>query len=305
MKNQGQKSNIKTLIVFIAVSALIITGLVWYFVTQSNAMKNNSTTANETKKVAKKKDPEPVKEEVKEEEPVAVAPLETQKKPASTVVVTIPGAQPIEALVDNYDDDASIWHRVNKTHPFNTVTYAPSVQIVTVPTQSGRGADERSMRSIAIGPLQSMFDAARANGISLLAGSGYRSYYTQVALFNRYVSEVGRDQAMTFSAPPGHSEHQSGLTMDISSADMGCWLEICFGDTASGKWLAANSYRYGFILRYPQGKESITGFQYEPWHFRYVGIPLATALYQSGLTLDEAQPYINNALSQLREQGKV
>ena len=124
----------------------------------------------------------------------------------------------------------------------------------------------------------------------------------RLQFYNRYVAQVGETQARTFSAPPGHSEHQSGLAVDLSSADQTCWLEICFRDTPAGQWLAENFYHYGFVLRYPEGKEAITGFQFEPWHFRYVDKDLATALYQSGLTLEEAQPYLREAQRMVAER---
>ena len=123
-------------------------------------------------------------------------------------------------------------------------------------------------------------DAAK-EGLNLFIVSGYRSYEYQKNLYNRYVARDGKAQADTYSARPGHSEHQTGLAFDI------CSLETSFENTAEGKWLAANSYKYGFILRYPKGKQPITGYIYEPWHFRYIGVDKATAVYQSGLCLEE------------------
>ena len=86
-------------------------------------------------------------------------------------------------------------------------------------------------------------------------------------------------------------------------ADQTCWVDDCFERTAAGKWLAAHAHEYGFILRYPKGKESITGYQYEPWHFRYVGRELAGALHQSGLTMEEAWSYIEEAMTKLKQRG--
>ena len=123
-------------------------------------------------------------------------------------------------------------------------------------------------------------DAAK-EGLNLFVVSGYRSYEYQKNLYNRYVARDGKAAADTYSARPGHSEHQTGLAFDI------CSLETSFENTAEGKWLAANAHKYGFILRYPKGKQSITGYIYEPWHFRYIGVDKATAVYQSGLCLEE------------------
>ena len=120
-------------------------------------------------------------------------------------------------------------------------------------------------------------------GINLRIISGFRSYNTQVSLYNRYVARDGQAEADRYSARAGHSEHQSGLAADINS------LEQSWENTAEGKWLNDNCYKYGFIIRYPKGKESITGYMFEPWHIRYVGVDLATALYNNGnwITLEE------------------
>lgn len=124
-------------------------------------------------------------------------------------------------------------------------------------------------------------DAAK-EGINLKIISGYRSYSKQQSTYNRYVNRDGKSAADRYSARPGHSEHQTGLAFDVNS------LEQSFGNTKEGKWLSANCYKYGFILRYPQGKEAITGYMYEPWHFRYIGDE-ASKLYNNGswITLEE------------------
>ena len=233
---------------------------------------------------------------------VTTAPSRFETAMPTPVMLRLPNADAVPALVDDYANDASLWKLVNKSAPFSDLTYAPNVQLVPVATQAGRGVDERSLRVDTFADLQAMFQDARAVGHELHVGSGYRSYTTQAAIYSRYVAQVGETQARTFSAPPGHSEHQSGLAVDLSSADQICWLEICFRDTPAGQWLAENFYHYGFVLRYPEGKEAITGFQFEPWHFRYVDKDLATALYQSGLTLEEAQPYLREAQRMVAER---
>lgn len=111
--------------------------------------------------------------------------------------------------------------------------------------------------------------------------SAYRSYNSQERIFNGWVNMYGFEYASTISSQAGHSEHQTGLTMDLDS------LEESYGDTAAGIWLAQNCYKYGFIIRYPKGKENITGYSYEPWHVRYLGKSTAKLVYSSGLTLEE------------------
>lgn len=121
-----------------------------------------------------------------------------------------------------------------------------------------------------------MKNAAASDGLNIYVVSGFRSYNTQNNLYNNYVNRDGRDAADTYSARPGHSEHQTGLAADINMVDDE------FEYTPEGKWLNDNAYKYGFILRYPKGKTNETGYIYESWHFRYVGVPLATKLYNGG-----------------------
>ncbi len=129
-----------------------------------------------------------------------------------------------------------------------------------------------------------MKQAAASEGINLWIASGFRSYATQQGLYARYVAGYGQAAADTFSARAGHSEHQTGLAMDVNN------IEDWFGDTKEGKWLAENCHKYGFIIRYPKSKEAITGYKYEPWHIRYLGETIATDVYNSGLCLEE---YLN------------
>ncbi|MBE6812061.1 MAG: peptidase M15 [Ruminococcaceae bacterium] len=128
---------------------------------------------------------------------------------------------------------------------------------------------------------QMAYDAYYGDGIYLYELSGYRSYATQNRLYNNYVAADGKQLADTYSARPGHSEHQSGLALDVNS------VEASFAYTAEAKWLAANCYKYGFILRYPYGKTNKTGYIYEAWHIRYVGVDIATKIHNSGLCLEE------------------
>lgn len=139
------------------------------------------------------------------------------------------------------------------------------------------------MLTIFMNAFNKMQADAAAQGIELSIVSGYRSYSRQNTLYNNYVARDGKVAADTYSARAGHSEHQTGLAADINS------LYQSFINTAEGQWLNNNCYKYGFIIRYPQGKESITGYMYEPWHIRYVGVDIATKLYNNGnwLSLEE------------------
>lgn len=129
--------------------------------------------------------------------------------------------------------------------------------------------------------LYEMFAAAKNDGISLWIASGFRSYQRQTTLYNNYVAKDGKAAADRYSARPGHSEHQTGLAFDLNS------LEQSFGNTPEGRWIAANSWKYGYIIRYPEDTEAITGYMYEPWHVRYIGKDNAKAVFESGLCLEE------------------
>lgn len=123
--------------------------------------------------------------------------------------------------------------------------------------------------------------AAQSAGYSIPTVSGYRSYDYQAMLYNGYVQRDGQAAADTYSDRPGCSEHQTGLAFDVGAIDNN------YGNTAEGQWLAAHCHEFGFIIRYQQGKESITGYMYEPWHIRYVGVNAATEIAQRGITLEE------------------
>lgn len=130
----------------------------------------------------------------------------------------------------------------------------------------------------ALGRLQA---AARLEGYDIPTLSGYRSYDYQGTLYHNYVARDGQVAADTYSARPGYSEHQSGLAFDVGAIDNH------YGDTQEGMWLYAHCHEYGFIVRYLAGKENITGYQYEPWHIRYVGVEAASEIQQRGITLEE------------------
>lgn len=144
------------------------------------------------------------------------------------------------------------------------------------------------MRKEAYQALKEMFAAAKEEeGYELHARSGYRSYNTQASLYSSYVENYGQSDADKYSAKPGQSEHQTGLAMDITCEAINYQLEDTFVDTDEGSWVAQNAHRFGYIIRYPKGKEDITGYNYEPWHIRYLGPELAKEVYESGLTLEE------------------
>lgn len=177
------------------------------------------------------------------------------------------------------DDPASIWVIANKARPLNPSGYIPADLVIpSVPLRYDTTYEEMKLRKEAAESLQEMTNDAKSESVNLKLASGYRSYNLQTSVYNNFVKTQGRATADTQSARPGYSEHQTGLAADLEPVDRSCEIADCFATTKEGVWLAANSYKYGYIVRYLPGKQNIVGYKYEPWHFRYVGRELAAEL---------------------------
>ena len=188
--------------------------------------------------------------------------------------------QPIE----NPDD---ILVLVNKTR-YLDADYKPSDLVVPDVKFSFDGEHEKKyMRREAAEALEEFFGQAREEGIYIFALSGYRSYNTQKWLFENRANKVGEEEANKLIARPGESEHQTGLAMDITSQSVQFDLKTKFGETEEGEWVRDNAHKFGFIIRFAKDKESITGYNYEPWHIRYVGKEAAREIYDRGIALEE------------------
>lgn len=188
--------------------------------------------------------------------------------------------QPETPKPETSKPSAPSYNGSHKMEVIDGITYFDGVMIAnktyTLPASYNPG-----VQPVAMDAFYDMQAAAAADGISLWILSSFRSYEDQDVIYNRYVAQDGRDAADTYSSRPGHSDHQTGYTFDLNS------LEQDFQYDPAGKWLDKNCYKYGFIIRYPKGKESSTGYMYEPWHVRYIGVDLATKVTQSGLSLEE------------------
>jgi D-alanyl-D-alanine carboxypeptidase len=171
-------------------------------------------------------------------------------------------------------DPTSRWVVVNKQRPLSPSTYAPTD---LAPVGGGQ-----VMRADAADALAQLMSAASAAKVPMHAVSGYRSYSYQVSVHDRSVERNGSAAADDSSARPGYSEHQTGWAVDVGVG--GCDVEKCFAETPQGRWVAANSWRYGFVVRYPQGAQAITGYEYEPWHLRWVDVPLATYMHEKNIS---------------------
>ena len=190
------------------------------------------------------------------------------------------------AFVMPHQDPTDTLILVNKTNR------APAVPVTLVKpnvTPTSEALSENIyMQPEAAAALEALFEGAQEDGITLFATSGFRSYSTQKAIFERKLETMNEKAANASVAKPGYSEHQTGLAMDVEGlSSLGSGLVEDFGETPEGMWLAAHCHEYGFILRYPKGKTNITGYIYEPWHIRYVGRKAAAEIHEKDITLEE------------------
>ncbi len=213
------------------------------------------------------------------------------------VIIFIGGKNPLVGLSNHKDtylsetstnvssNSSKYLMLVNKKNPLG-LDYEPdnlvkpNVKFLRDTSDESRYMDETAAKA-----LEELFQVAKSENINLIGSSAYRSYKSQVRVLKDEISSKGVDYANKYVAKPGKSEHQSGLSIDVTNEAR------CFDKTSpEAQWLANNAYRFGFILRYPEGKEDITGYNYEPWHIRYVGKDAAKEIYEKNITLEE---YLN------------
>ncbi|MEW1805633.1 M15 family metallopeptidase [Pseudarthrobacter sp. NPDC080039] len=185
------------------------------------------------------------------------------------------------------DDPKSQWVIVNKHRPLKPADYVPADLVRPAVAISAAG-EAALLNSTTAAAAEAMFAAAARDGVAIVLASGYRSYSTQVTTYNGYVAARGQADADTASARPGHSEHQTGWAFDIGDGGGACSFQPCFADQPAATWAKANGHRFGFVVRYPWMLHPITGYYYEPWHLRYVGVEAATDMLNRGIgTLEE------------------
>lgn len=226
--------------------------------------------------------PEPSASPAPSTSAATAAPTATETPtPTEEAPPTSPTTPAFDKAALSVDDPASLWVVSDKLRPLEPVDYAPTDLV----TPDVAHQNPPTLRAEPAAAVVAMFQAGEAEGAgSFQVQSAYRSYDTQVSVYAGWVQRLGQAQADAQSARPGFSEHQTGLALDISPVPLSCALQACFGDTTQGRWLAANAWRFGFLLRYPADQVAVTGFTYEPWHFRYVGVPLATEMHDTGVT---------------------
>lgn len=187
------------------------------------------------------------------------------------------------------DDPTSPWVVVNKKRPLQPKTYTPvSLRAPAMKLKGAKTSESMLLNEETARALETLDQAARGAGHQFTLVSGYRAHNTQKTIYDSEVRGFGQAIADQESARPGHSEHQTGWAADLVGATGDCEIEACFAETPEGQWLAANAYKYGFVIRYAKDKTDITGYVYEPWHLRYVGVDLATEMHRTGVqTLEE------------------
>ncbi len=226
------------------------------------------------------------------EEPTAEEPSEDQPEEEVPVAEAPPVEEPTEAPSEPLEQNGTANLKLDTLILVNKQIALPAgykpADLVTANidfVESATG-ERKMLRKEAAQAIEKLMTGAKAADIELKGTSAFRSYDYQVQLFNNYVARDGKEQAMKYSAPPGHSEHQTGLAIDVSSASVGYQLTQSLEQTKEGKWLADNAHTYGFIVRYQRAYEAETGYMYEPWHLRYIGVEHATDVHKANVPLE-------------------
>lgn len=182
---------------------------------------------------------------------------------------------------ENYNKNVELL-LVNENHGLDKDYKPEGLARPKIEFTSEASKEERLVAGIIVEPIENLIEAAKEDGIILLGNSAYRSYKSQTKVYNDRIESQGQYLSDSYVAKPGHSEHQTGLCIDITNED-----KFLVKGTIESDWLEENCHKFGFIIRYPEGKRDITGIEYEPWHIRYVGEEAASYIYNNGITLEE------------------
>lgn len=224
-------------------------------------------------------EPEPTPDETPETSPEPTP--ETSKEPEESEKPE-PTYNPAD---DDIDSNDSVLKIVSPSRTISASYVPENLRKPDVPAIDD--VNQNLLRDDAADALEEMFAAAKKDGHNLYLVSGYRSYEFQQRLWDYWVREKGKAYADELDSHPGGSEHQLGLACNLGTVEKECELRACFSDTAAYEWLLKNSWKYGYIERYPEGKQEITGITYSPWNFRFTGKDAADRIYHSGLTMEE------------------
>lgn len=219
-----------------------------------------------------------------ETEPSNAQPTAVQPPVGTRTQQSTAGQQNASTKVDKSSEYLKL---VNKTHAVESREEPDDLVQLKTGTKEGVTTEHDQLRRVPAKYFVQLVKGGKAQGLEFVATSAYRPYAYQKSLHERYAAKDGAVKANTYSAKPGYSEHETGLCLDVSSPSVNYSLTEAYGTTTEGKWLANNAHKYGFIIRYPKGKEKITGYDYEPWHLRYVGKAAAKEIYEKEITLEE------------------
>jgi D-alanyl-D-alanine carboxypeptidase len=248
---------------------------------------NTYTIAYTESNVDKKKNTSVISSEIQEN--IALEKLSPVKGTVTKTTSTAWWTYPTD-IKETTRDGNNLLVLVNKEYKLPS-TYTPSDLVSICPTVSNLRCVNNVdflIRNIVVEDLQSLANSAKEDGIDLSVRSAFRSYNTQTITYNHWLSVNGGNVAATdkISARAGHSQHQLGTTIDFSTSEISDGLGGTFGGTKASQWLANNAYKYGFVISYPQGYESVTGYNYESWHYRYIGKEHAQDMVNSGMILE-------------------
>ena len=218
---------------------------------------------------------------------------DSSENPEGGIIEGVPSEGNINNEALEADRAAGYLILVNKEHGLSE-DYTPGDLADIIYYAKDRSSKGRYMRQEAANAFHSLSEDAALEGHEIVVTTAYRSYAFQSDLYYGYISSKGQEWADKYSAKPGTSEHQTGLAADCSSPSVGYQLTSSFGETQEGIWLAENCDKYGFIIRYPQGQEQITGYNYEPWHIRYVGEAAANIIKEKGWTFEEFSSFFGH-----------
>lgn len=273
-RGKKRKSLLRPLLLLLFCAALLY-GVFYYFTDPSGEDKDALPEAIDE---ATSESPEQEEEiEVDETEVLEPASDQDQDNPESTE-----RPEPVDAELQVITDGNYLIALVTKETTLKS-SYAPT-DLLRIPDYM-HPARELWLRKEAFGQLEKLWQAAIDDGVTLTIISAYRSYNYQQTLFQNYANNYGEEAANRFSARPGQSEHQLGTTVDFGGTAVD--LKAAYADTDQGRWLAENAYKFGFAMSYPEGEEEITGYIFEPWHYRYIGPEAAAEWYEAGLSLKQ------------------
>ncbi|KUM36136.1 M15 family metallopeptidase [Arthrobacter sp. EpRS71] len=213
----------------------------------------------------------------------------TETAPVETASATPSSTAPSQAVAPQHSltDPTSPWVVVNKHRPLAPQDFVPA-DLVQPGVRLAVSGEAALLNSTTAAAAEKMFGAAAAEGVIMTLASGYRSYSTQVATYGGYVASTGQAAADRASARPGHSEHQTGWAFDIGDGAGACSFQPCFAEQPAAVWAKANAHKFGFVIRYPWMFHDTTGYFYESWHLRYLGVEAATDMSTRGIaTLEE------------------